>query len=373
MKIRELELERYLAKYEFLAPYIFCTSDSESFEINQLLEMDVEYSEKLKKLKLSYVDPQGSEYLREEISSLYSNVSSEEIVILSGAAEGIFVIMNALLEKGDHVIVQWPCYQPLYEIPAAIGCQVTKWEMEENSKWELDLDFFRDNIKNNTKMVIINNPHNPTGYLFSTEFVTQLVNIAKEKNIWIFSDEVYRFSEYDEKNRTSAISDIYDKGISLGAMSKVFGLGGLRIGWASIKDKEVMRKVISFKDYTTICCSSTSEMISALAIRNRNQIIKRNMHIIKANLDLLDDFFKKYNHLLEWVRPKATAIGFPKIKFDMDIKDFSNDLLEKKGVLILPGYVFGDYNKNFRIGFGKLNTKEVLKKFEEYISENLIK
>jgi aspartate/methionine/tyrosine aminotransferase len=373
MKIRELELERYLAKYEFIAPYLFCTSDSESFDINELMNMDKDYSNKFNKLKLEYVDPHGSKYLREEISRLYSSVSSEEIVILSGAAEGIFVIMNVLLEKNDHIIVQWPCYQPLYEIPISIGCEVTKWEMKEEFGWELDMDFLMDTIRQNTKMIVINNPHNPTGFLFSKDKIAKLIDIAKQNNAWIFSDEVYRFTEYEENSRTSAIVDIYEKGISLGAMSKVFGLGGLRIGWASVKNKEVLRKIISFKDYTTICCSSPSEILSALAIRNKNIIIERNMKIIKDNLKLLDAFFDKYKELFEWVRPKAGAIGFPKIKFNMNVKDFSNDVLEKKGILIMPGYFFGEYDKNFRIGFGRINTKEILDKFEEYVLENLIK
>ena len=373
MKVNELELERYLAKYEFIAPYLFCTSDSESFDINELLNMDKDYPKKFSELKLGYVDPQGSKYFREEISTLYSNISSDEIVILSGAAEGIFVIMNVLLEKNDHVIVQWPCYQPLYEIPISIGCEVTKWEMKEDNNWETDMEFLRRDIKNNTKMIVINNPHNPTGFLFSKDAIAKLVDIANRNNIWIFSDEVYRFTEYEESDQILAIADIYDKGISLGAMSKVFGLGGLRIGWASVRNKEVLRKIVSFKDYTTICCSSPSEMLSAIAIRNKNTIIEKNMKIIKDNLKLLDAFFEKYKDLFEWVRPKAGAIGFPKIKFNMDVKDFSNDVLEKKGILLLPGFVFGNYNKNFRIGFGKKNTKEIIDKFEEYVTENLIK
>ncbi len=371
MKLNELELERYLVKYEFIAPYLFCVSDSESFEVNELLDMDKDYSKKFSKLRLGYVDPQGSKYLRDEISGLYENVSNEEIVILSGAAEGIFVVMNALLDKGDHVIVQWPCYQPLCEVPFSIGCEVTKWEMEEKNEWMPDIDFLIRNVKQNTKMIVINNPHNPTGFVFSKETLHKIIDVAKQKGIWVFSDEVYRFSEYEEDYRTGAVVDIYEKGISVGAMSKIFGLGGLRIGWSCIKDKNILNKVVSFKDYTTICCSAPSEMLSALALKNREKIIERNMSIIKGNLVLLDDFFERYSEYFEWVRPKGGAIGFPKIKFDLNSRDFSKDILDKHGVMILPGHVFGSYDKNFRIGFGRYNTEEVLAKFEEYVAENV--
>lgn len=371
MKINELELERYLVKYEFISPYLFCVSDSEPFTMNEFKDMDKNYMERFNKLKLGYVNPQGSEYLREEISKLYLDTESEDVIVFSGAAEAIFVFMNVLLDKGDHVIVQWPCYQPLYEIPASIGCEVTKWEMDEGNGWMPDIDFLISNVKENTKMIVINNPHNPTGFVFSEKAILKIVDTAKQKGIWIFSDEVYRFSEYEETYRKDAIVDIYEKGISVGAMSKIFGLGGLRIGWGCVKNKNILNKVVSFKDYTTICCSAPSEMLSALALKNKDKIIERNIGIIKENLALLDDFFERYSEYFEWVRPKGGAIGFPKIKFDSNAREFSKDILDKKGVMILPGYVFGSYDKNFRIGFGRYDTKEVLSKFEEYVVENI--
>ena len=371
MKINDFKLERFFAKYEFSTPYLLCSSDCESFSIGELLASEKNSENKLKKLCLGYTESQGSPILRKEISKLYDNIKPEEIIVFAGAEEGIFVFMNVLLEKGDHVIVQYPAYQSLHEIAKSIGCRITKWVMDDKDKWELDLDFLKKKIKKNTKAIVINFPHNPTGYLISKNKFKKIVEIAKKKNLFVFSDEVYRFMEYDKKDRLPASCDIYDKGISLGVMSKAFGLPGLRIGWIATKDKTLLKKVACFKDFTTICNSAPSEFFSILALRNKEEIVKRNLNIIKNNLKLLDKFFIKYNNLVEWVRPKAGSIAFPRIKFNKDVEGFCIDLVNKKGVLLLPSTLYDYDNKHFRIGFGRKNMPEALKKLEEYIKKNL--
>ena len=306
-----------------------------------------------------------------EISKLFKNINLDEILVFAGAEEGIFIFMNVLLKKGDNVIVQYPAYQSLYEIADSIGCEVTKWEMSDKNNWELDIEFLKKNIKKNTKAIIINCPHNPTGYLMSKEKFNQIIQIAEEKNIHIFSDEVYRYLEYKETDRLPAMADIYEKGISLGVMSKTFGLAGLRIGWISTRDKELFKKIASFKDFTSICNSAPSEFFSTLALKHKEHLIKRNLEIIDKNLKLLDKFFDKYNHLFEWVRPKAGSIAFPRIKFKNNVEDFCIDVVNKKGVLLLPSTKYDSGNKHFRIGFGRKNMPEALKKLEEYIKEHL--
>ena len=262
MKINNFKIERFWAKYEFNTPYILCSSDCESFSIKELLGLEKNSEEELKRLRLEYTDSQGSPQLREEISKLYENIKPEEIIIFSGAEEGIFIFMNVLLEKSDHVIVQYPAYQSLYEIANSIGCEVTRWIMGDKHNWELDINFLQNNIKKNTKAIVINLPHNPTGYLASKEKFNTIVDIAKKNNVTVFSDEVYRFLEYDKKDRLQAMTDIYDKGVSINVMSKSFGLAGLRIGWIATKDKALLSRMVSFKDYTTICNSAPSEFLA---------------------------------------------------------------------------------------------------------------
>ena len=220
MKINDFKLERFFAKYEFTAPYILCASDCESFKIEDLFKLGKNAEKDFKELWLGYTESLGHPRLREEISKLYQHTKPEQIIVFSGAEEGIFAFMNALLDPKDHVIVQFPCYQSLTEVAYAIGCKVTKWYMNPENNWQLDIDFLEKNITPDTKAIVVNFPHNPTGYLPSIAIFNRIIEIASQHDIFVFSDEVYRFLEYQKKDRLPAMCDVYDKGLSLGVMSK---------------------------------------------------------------------------------------------------------------------------------------------------------
>ena len=370
MKPSEFKLERFFAKYEFSAPYLLCSSDPQSFSIEELLSYENGSLENFKKQWLGYTETQGNLDLRNEIVKLYEKINPENIIVHSGAQEGIFIFMNIALEKNDHVIVQFPIYQSLYEVAKTIGCEITRWICNEKNNWELDLDFLRKNIKSNTKAIIINIPHNPTGYIMNKSKLDEIIKIAREHNLYIFSDEVYRFLEYDLKDRLPSVCDVYEKGISVGGMSKAFALPGLRICWTCTQDKKTIKDMAIFKDYTTICTSAPSDYLATIAIKNKEKIIQRNLGIISSNLKLLSDFFIKYKTLFTIIKPKAGPMIFPKINFDFDIEKFCIDLVEKKGVFLLPSTMYDFGNKHFRIGFGRKNMPECLTRFEEYLDEN---
>ena len=369
MKILPFKLERFFAKYEFKAPYLLCTSDCESMPIEDLLNMELGSFEKFHKTWLGYTQSQGSPELRCEITKLYEKINIEDILVHSGAEEAIFIFMNSMLKSGDHIIVHYPCYQSLFEIANSIGCNVTKWETFEKDNWELDINTLKQSININTKAIIINCPHNPTGYQMSNDTLQEIVDIAREHNILIFSDEVYRFLEFDEKDRLPAACDIYENAVSLGVMSKTFGLAGLRIGWIATKNAEVYREMASFKDYTSICNSAPSEFLASLALRNKSMLIKRNKNIVLSNIKILNEFFAKYENLFNWTAPKAGPIAFPSIKIGVDIEKFCIDLVEKKGVLLLPGNYYDFGHENFRIGFGRLNMPQCIEKLDEYLKD----
>ena len=370
MRIEEFKLERFFAKYEFKAPHLLCSSDPESFSIEELLDLEPDSMESFKKQWLGYTETQGNPKLRKEITKLYEKINPENILVHSGAEEGIFIFMNVALKPCDHIITMFPAYQSLYEVAKSVGCEVTKWVLDENDSWELNIDFLKQNIKKNTKAIILNCPHNPTGYVMSKDKLMQIVDIARKENIFIFSDEVYRFLEYKDEDRLPAICDVYENGISIGGMSKAFALPGLRICWTATKNKEILNQIAKFKDYTTICSSAPSEFLSELAIRNKERIFRRNIEIILHNLKILNVFFDKYKDIFNWQLPKAGTIAFPGIKLDVDVEIFSIDLIEKKGVFLLPGTKYDFGNKNFRIGFGRKNMPDALKLFEGYIIEN---
>lgn len=369
MQIKPFKLERYFAQHEFKAPYLLCCSDCESLGIDELLKMEPGAQEAFLKLRLGYTQSAGDPLLREQIAGLYHGIALGEILVHSGAEEAIFNAMNAVLGRDDHIIVHSPCYQSLAEVAQSIGCELTLWPAHEAKGWALDIDFLAQQLRPNTRMVVINCPHNPTGYLMLQDELEELVRLSQKHGFIIFSDEVYRFLEYDARDRLAAICDMDDRGVSLGVMSKTFGLAGLRIGWVATHNKAIYKRMAAYKDYTTICSSAPSEFLSTLALRNKAYLIERNLGIIKKNLSLLDAFFGRHSNLLAWHKPLAGPIAFPRLKRGA-VERFCHDLLTRAGVLLLPGTLFGPSYSNFRIGFGRADLEKCIEQLENYLEPN---
>ncbi len=365
MKIPPFELERYFAQHEFTAPHPMCLSDCESLKVNDLLEWEPGALEKLKDLWLGYTESQGGPELRKTIASLYQSMTPDEILVHAGAEEPIFNFMNVTLEPGDHVIVHCPCYQSLIQIPQSLGCEVTRWEADASSDWTLDVDFLKKNLRPTTKAVVINLPHNPTGYLMTKQDFKQVTELFKGHGAILFVDEVYRGLEYDPNDQLPAVCDVLENAVSLGVMSKAFGLAGLRIGWIATRNKTVYNSMAKFKDFTTICNSAPSEFLATLALRQRDKILSRNLEVISTNLSLLDIFFESRKESLSWSRPKAGCIAFPQLRGG-EADCFCERTLKKSGVLLAPSSKFQFGDSHFRIGFGRKNLPEVLRRLGEF-------
>lgn len=367
MQIEPFKLERYFAKSEFSVKYLLSSSDCDGLAQKDLLSFaDKETKRLWENLALGYTESLGLPFLRSEIAKLYKNISQDEVLIIV-PEEGIFITLNSILQKGDHVICTFPGYQSLYEIAESLGCEITQWKPEEENRWRFNPDFLEQNIKQNTKLLIFNFPHNPTGYLPNLEDYQRIIEFAKHHNLYVFSDEMYRYLELNEHNRLSSACELYDKAISLFGMSKTFGMAGVRIGWVATKDKELYKKMTIFKDYTTICSSAPSEILSLIALRAKDKIISNHLKRINRNLVLLDRFFEKYQYKFEWVRPKAGTICFPKLKIKMNSFEFCQKVVNEAGIMILPSTVYDYDDKHFRVGFGRKNMPEALNKLDEYL------
>ena len=367
MKINDFKLERYFAEYEFKARYLLSSSDCESVELTGLLQMaDPECLKLWNNLKLSYTDTKGHPLLRKEISNLYNEIKIEDINVLV-PEEGIFVALNVILNPGDHVIVPDPAYQSLYEIPKAIGCEVTKWPVYlENHQWNLDINFLQKSIKKNTKLIIINFPHNPTGFIPEPGDFRNIIEIAERNKIYLFSDEMYRYLEFSESHSYESACDLLENGIVLSGLSKSFGLPGLRIGWLASRNKDLMKKIEDFKYYTTICNSAVSEILSIIALRNKDQIIRSNLNLIKENIKIAKEFFAKQNNYLTWIDSRGSSVAFPLLTESISADDFCKKLIEQKGIMLLPGSLLNYPGNHFRIGLGRKNFKVVLEEFGSF-------
>ncbi len=354
MRITDFELERYFARWEFAVRHILCASDVEGWSMSELLALaDHESAALWQELRLGYTEAPGHPLLRREIAALYETADADDILVVSGAEEGIFALVNVLLGPGDHAIVTWPGYQSLYEVARACGADVTLHELREECDWAIDVDALRRQVTLDTRLIVINAPHNPTGMLPDRQTFDAVVAIAAGAGAYLLVDEVYRYLEFEEADRLPAGVDAGPHVISLGVMSKSFAMAGLRIGWLASRDRDLLTRVAAFKDYTTICASAPSEILALIGLRARDVVLGRSQALVAENMAALDALFARWPDALSWVRPRGGSIGFPRLRHDLDVDRFSAELVEREGVLLLPGSRFGHPGNNFRIGFGR--------------------
>lgn len=363
MPITPFKLERYFALYEFKVQYLLSPSDCEALLMAELLQMAAPESRRLwDELKLGYTEAPGHPLLRAEVARLYQRIPPEQVVI-AVPEEAIFVAMNTLLAPGDHVIAISPAYQSLYEVARSLGCSLTPWALTPTADgWLLDPDHLERLVTPQTRLLVINFPHNPTGYQPSRAGLDAIVAFARRHGLYLFSDEMYRLLEYDAAARLPAVCDLYEKGISLSGLSKSFALPGLRIGWLAAQDAALAGRWLAFKDYTTICNSAPGEILGLMALQAREPILARNLEIVRQNLALAEGFFAAYPDRFEWLPPRAGSIAFPRWTGGGPVEQFCQAALDRQGVMIVPGSIFDFPGDHFRIGLGRKNLGEGLER-----------
>jgi aspartate/methionine/tyrosine aminotransferase len=342
--------------------------------------------------KLTYGPIRGSNAIRERLSALYSArvtspLPSDNILLTPGAIAANFLSLYTLVGPGDHVICVYPTYQQLYAVPESLGAEVSLWKLKKENKYVPDMEDLKELVRPNTKMIIINNPNNPTGSTIPKSVLQSLVEYAKSKDIIVLSDEVYRplfhgISPMDAEYPPSIISLGYSKTIVTGSMSKAYSLAGIRVGWIASRDKSILEAIASARDYTTISVSQIDDQIASYALSASvlHALLGRNIKLAKTNLGLVTAFVDEHRSVCSWVKPTGGTTAF--IKFEKDgqpIDDvaFTRDLLEKTKVMILPGSKCFGHGEDFH-GFVRLGyvcetevLKEALAKLGEYIRANL--
>lgn len=367
MKIESFALERYFARHEFSARYLLSSSDCEALSMNTLLEMaDSESLALWQNLKFSYTETFGHPALREAIADIYPILTADNVLV-TAPEEGIFLAMQTLLEPEDHVICTYPGYQSLYALARSIGCDVSLWECNEDRGWHFDLQHLDQMMRPDTKMVVVNFPHNPTGFIPTHEEYETLIDIVGQSSAYLFSDEMYRFLELDLRPPLPAACELYAKAISLCGLSKTFGLPGLRIGWLVAQDDGILDRMSLLRDYTTICNSAPSEILGLMALRNRSEIISLQQSRIRRNMQHLDDFFSAHQDSFVWNRPLAGSICFPRMTKIDDTLDFCEKLVAETGIMLVPSALFRYGQHHIRIGYGRDNFPEVIGYFADYL------
>ncbi len=374
-RLKDFHLETYFSRWEFTARYHMTASDAEAMSLKELLAMaDPADAAAFENLWLGYTETYGTPALREAIAATYERRLAADILCFAGAEEGIFVAAHALLEAGDHGIVLTPNYQSAETIPLSI-CEVSGVPLDEQNDWDLDLDRLAAAIRPNTRLISINFPHNPTGKIIPHDTLQGLIALCRRHGIWLFSDEVYRTLGLYPEKQLPHVADLYERGLSLNVMSKAYGLPGLRIGWIATQDREMLIRMERLKHYLSICNSAPSEALALIALKNRERIVARNNALLAENIVLLDAFFAEFPGLFEWRRPDGGCVAYPRYIGPGTVDDFTSDLVERSGVLLLPASAYHSDlqptpTDRFRIGYGRRGMAEGLAAFRAYLRAN---
>lgn len=372
MPLQPFGLERYFARHEFAVRHNLAASDVQGLELRALLALaDDETKALWDGLTLGYTESAGLPLLREEIAAL-DGLDAGDVIVCAGAEEAIFLAMHALLAPGDHAVVAWPAYQSLHEVARSIGAAVSLVELRHDAGWRLDLADVQSALRPETRVVAVNFPHNPTGAHLPAADLMALVALCEARGVTLLSDEVYRFLEQDPAETLPAAAALGERSASVGVMSKSLALAGLRIGWLATRDRSLLERVAAIKDYTTICNAAPSEVLALIALRARADILARSGAIVRRNVEALAGLIARHEEHLEWVPPRAGSVAFPRLREpDADVDSWTDGLIARHGVLLLPGSLFGTSAPHFRVGLGRADGVAALALLDEYVRHSL--
>ena len=371
MKIKPFAVEEWMNAWEVGAKYNIAETCVDSISMNELFELTgedkTEFLNRLCARRLSYGDIEGLPEFRKGVCGLYKTLNIENIVPTHGASVANHHVFYSLISPGDRVVSIMPTYQQLYSIPESYGADVQILHLSKENNYLPDLEKLRRLVTPETKMICINNPNNPTGALMSEQMLREIVGIARSADTWILCDEVYRHLS-QEDGWCPSIVDLYEKGISVSSMSKVFSLAGLRLGWIATHDMSVVKSCLSHRDYNLVSCGVFDEMLAAAALKHRDKLLERSRKIVRENLQILDDWVGSEPHV-SYVKPKAGTTAL--VYYDLYISsyEFCEEMYKKTGAFVTPGDCFEvPYSMRIGYAYGKQDLIDGLKAISEYIA-----
>ena len=309
----------------------------------------------LKNVNLGFAADEGTLSLRSTLAKFhYESIKANDVITHAGAQEALFCAFYAMLKTGDKVLAVAPIFEPLVQIPLNIGCDVSYVHLDAGNQWSLDLEAVEAHFKSGCELFVINFPHNPTGATLTESELTVIVNLCRKYDVWLLSDEVFRGLEHSLNYRLPAVADIYEKGISVGVISKGFAIPGLRVGWLVCQDKALRSRVIDIKGYVSICNSQIDELLASVILKEPEKLTERNLSIVLKNKEMLGNFNSLLEYEVSIVIPKVGCCVFAKLN---DAGSFSSQLLvnmiaSHTGYLLYPANLFKTKEQALRIGFG---------------------
>lgn len=352
MKIKPFAVEEWMNAWETGAKYNIAETCVNSISLDELFALVQEdkaaFLTQFCQKRLTYGHIEGNPAFKEGICKLYRSLKPGEIVPTHGATGANHHVFYSLIAPGDRVISIMPTYQQLYSIPEAYGADVQIVKLKKENEYLPDIAEIEALITDKTKMICINNPNNPTGALMPTSYLQAIVELARKREIYILCDEVYRHLTQTE-DWCESIVDLYEKGISVSSMSKVFSLAGLRLGWIASHDKEVIKSCLSHRDYNLISCGMFDEMVAALALKHSDKLLARNRQIVRENLQILAEWVAGEKHV-SVIKPQAGTTALVYYDLLLDSYTFCKKMYQQTGAFVTPGDCFEE-PYSMRIGY----------------------
>jgi aspartate/methionine/tyrosine aminotransferase len=347
-------LERWFAEFEFM-PGMRNLAASCPFTVTtrELLELeDAETTARYLSLNLDYIENPGSESLRHAVAQLHTTLKADDVRMTTGANEALLLLIWTTVAPGDNIVVEEPCYDTVPGVAQALGIEVRKLPLRQEDGWKPDLEQLAHLIDQQTRLVYLNHPHNPTGSQLSKEEILAIAELTERAGATLVNDEVFRLIALDGEP-TPSIVDLVEHAVSIGDMTKPWGLGGLRVGWVASRQHELLQRISAARDYSTMCNSAPAAFLAELALRHWKHVRAPRLAAARTNRDQLAEAITRSQGALSWQRPQAGYTAFVQLPAHLSSPTFCRYLAQEKHLLLVPGQVYGSgYERFFRIGFG---------------------
>lgn len=342
MDIETFAVEKWMSAHEMTARWNIAETCVDSLTFGQLVDLGGDGGrvlDELRRQKLTYGHIYGRPRLRELIAATYAHGDPDRVLTMPGAIGANFLALYALVQPGDRVVCVTPTYQQLASVPASFGAEVVPLPLRPELGFVPDIGELEGLVDDRTRVIVLNNPNNPTGALIDGDALERIVEVAARYGAWVLTDEVYRGLEHDEGVTTPSVVDLYERAVSTGSMSKVFSLAGLRVGWVS-GPAELVAACADRRDHTTISCGLLDELLATIALEHSEELLERNLAIVRDNARRLDAWVASEPRL-DYVRPRAGTTSFVRFDYDIGSEELAQRLFDRDGTFVVPGAAFG--------------------------------
>src|ERR1700678_1086874 len=352
MQLKPFLLDMWLDSYEHDIEFNLGSSTGPPWTLNEILSLAKdEERERFLNHKIVYGRPAGSDGLRSAIAEMHG-VDRDAVQVVTRASEALVILMLLAAEQGGNVILPQPGFTTFSALPESLRLETRFYTLRKENGFRIDVEEIKKLADRNTKLILVNSPHNPTGATISDAELDSLHEFTSSRGIQLVSDEVYHPIFHGQPTKSASrllhATVIHD-------FSKAFPLSGIRTGWMIEHDPKRRRDYWTARAYFSITNNSAGEFLAELAMRHRDVVLGRTQRVASENLRQLGSFMSEHQETIGWIPPRGGMTAFPWLVSGEDSRAFCQAAAER-GILLAPGDCF-DAPSHFRLGFGAVSDK----------------